>query len=369
MVNAIADFVPRADMLFRSPEEIRPTMDPSRRRMMICLGAGLAGCTRPLHVPLSPLRLDLARLDREFPAVVARARPAFFNAGVLIPSTGQNWVWDPTARMPLQSVSKAPLAAAALAQVDAGHLKLNERIRLTADDLSPPSGPIDAVWPSPPRDHVMDLPAVDLIALAIQQSDNTAADTIMKRIGGPRAVTDWLHSKGVDGMSIDRYERELQVAVAGIPPFQPEWKDRDVWMAARDAVPAETREAATNAYLADPRDTSTVSATLEFLRQLSIGALLSQASTRLLLRLMTQGDTGPHRLRAGLPPGAGLAHKTGTSATDLGLTPTVNDVGIVTLADGRTLVMAAFLAGSSATEAERDRLIADAARTFSGAIL
>jgi beta-lactamase class A len=343
-------------------------MDPARRRLMICLGAGLAGCARRPRVALTPLKLDQARLDREFPALAARARPAFLNAGVLIPATGQNWVWDPTTRMPLQSVFEAPLAAAALADVDAGRLRLNERIRLTADDLSPPSGPIDAVWPSPPQGHVMDLPAVDLIALAVQRSDNTAADTIMKRIGGPGAVTAWLRAKGVDGMSIDRYERELQPAVAGMPPFQPAWKDPAVWMAARDAVPAEMREAAIDAYLADPRDTATVPASLEFLRQIAIGSLISPASTRLLLRLMTESDAGKRRLRAGLPPDARLAHKTGAAATDLGLTPAVNDIGVVTLADGRTLVMAAFLAGSSAVEAERDGLIADAARTFCAAV-
>jgi beta-lactamase class A len=343
-------------------------MDPARRRLMICLGASVAGCARRPQGALAPLKLDQARLDREFPALAARARPAFFNAGVLIPATGQNWVWDPTARMPLQNVFEAPLAAAALAQVDAGRLKLNERIPLTADDLSPPNGPIDAVWPTPPQAHVMDLPAVDLIALAVQQSDNTAADTIMKRIGGPGAVTDWLRAKGVDGMSIDRYERELQPAIAGMAPFQPEWKDRVAWMAARDAIPAGMREAAINAYLADPRDTATVPSALEFLRQLTLGTLISPASTRLLLRLMNESDAGAHRLRAGLPPGAGLAHKTGTAPTDLGLTPAVNDIGVVTLADGRVLVMAAFLAGSSGAEADRDRLIADAARTFCAAV-
>jgi beta-lactamase class A len=139
-------------------------------------------------------------------------------------------------------------------------------------------------------------------------------------------------------------------------------------MAARDTVPAETREAAINAYLADPRDTATVPAALEFLRQLSIGTLVSPASTRLLLRFMAENASGAHRLRAGLPPDAILAHKAGAAATDLGLTPAVNDIGVVTLADGRTLAMATFLAGSSATEPERDRLIADVARLFCAAV-
>jgi beta-lactamase class A len=81
----------------------------------------------------------------------------------------------------------------------------------------------------------------------------------------------------------------------------------------------------------------------------------------LLLRLMTDSTTGQGRLRAGLPAGASLAHKTGTAATDLGLTPATNDIGIVTLASGRRFALAAYLAGSTATPAARDRLIADAA--------
>jgi beta-lactamase class A len=82
----------------------------------------------------------------------------------------------------------------------------------------------------------------------------------------------------------------------------------------------------------------------------------------LLLRLMTDSATGLGRLRAGLPPGATLAHKTGTAPTDLGLTSATNDIGIVTLANGRRFVAAAYLAGSTATEVGRERLIADAAR-------
>ena len=208
----------------------------------------------------------------------------------------------------------------------------------------------------------MILPAVDLISLAIQHSDNTAADTIMKRIGGPAAVTAWLAGKSIGDIRVDRYERELQVELAGMPPFQPDWKDPRAWQAARDAVPAAQREAATARYLADPRDTASLPATLDFLTRLARGELLSAASTGLLMRLMTDSLTGAHRLKAGLPPDAVLAHKTGSAATDLGLTPATNDVGVATLANGRRFAIAAYLAGSTATEAVRERLIADAAR-------
>ncbi|MBA3812302.1 MAG: serine hydrolase, partial [Caulobacteraceae bacterium] len=139
-------------------------------------------------------------------------------------------------------------------------------------------------------------------------------------------------------------------------------------IAARDAVPALVREAAMGAYLADPRDTATVPATLDFLSKLAQGALISPASTRLLIRLMTATETGANRLGAGLPRGAALAHKTGSARTDLGLTPATNDVGIATLGDGRRVAIAAYLAGSTATEPERDRLIADTARLMASAL-
>ena len=343
-------------------------MAMARRLFLTALGAALASCARRSSTAPKPGALDTDLLDRESPALAARARPGDFNLGVLEARGEQLWCWNAQARMPMQSVFKAPLAAAALAEVDAGRLKLDERIHITALDLSPPRSLINRAWPTPPEGHVMDLPAIDLIALAVQQSDNTAADAIMKRIGGPGAVTAWLRSKQIVDMSIDRYERELQQEVAGMDSFRPAWKDEAAWTAARDAVPAAAREAAMNAYLTDPRDTTTVPAALSFLYKLSLGELLSASSTRLLLRLMANTSTGAGRLAAGLPPGAVLAHKTGSARTDLGFTPATNDIGLVTLKDGRRFAIAGFLAGSTATEAARDALFADAARLVVRAI-
>ncbi|MGI8840486.1 MAG: class A beta-lactamase [Caulobacteraceae bacterium] len=371
MGRGIADFAPGPDMLFASAsyKEIRvPPMAMARRLFLTALGAGLASCGRNASTSPKPGALDTGRLDREFPALAARARPGDFNLGVLEARGEQLWCWNAPARMPMQSIFKAPLAAAALAEADAGRLKLSERIAIGPLDLSPPPSAINRAWPAPPRPEVMSLPAVDLIALAVQESDNTAADVLMKRIGGPGAVTAWLRSKDIVDMRIDRYERELQQEIAGMDSFRPAWKDEAAWTAARDAVPAATRQSAMDAYLADPRDTTTVPAALSFLYRLSLGDLISPASTRLLLRLMATTGAGAHRLAAGLPPGATLAHKTGTARTDLGFTPATNDIGLVTLADGRRFAIAGFLSGSTATEAQRDALFADAARLAAKAI-
>lgn len=337
-------------------------MTLARRQFLTVIAASLASCTpRGPNAPRAGA-LDTTRLDRGFPSLAARARPGDFNFGVLEARGERLWCWNAHARMPMQSVFKAPLAAAALAEVDAGRLKLDERVPIGALDLSPPPSAINRAWPTPPEGHTMNVAAIDLIALAVQQSDNTAADVIMKRIGGPGAVTAWLRAKGIVDMSVDRYERELQQDVTGMESFRPAWKDEAAWLAARDAVAAPIREGAMNAYLADPRDTTTVPAALGFLYKLSQGDLVSPTSTRLLLTLMATTASGAGRLAAGLPAGARLAHKTGSAATDLGLTPVTNDIGLVTLKDGREFAAAAFLAGATATEPERDRLIADAAR-------
>ena len=340
---------------------------PPLDRRVALLGlstALLAACKPGAPTSLGPATLDTNRLAGGFETLRVRALPAAFGFGVALMSGGGQWISDATARFPLQSVFKAFLAAAALALVDAGQLKLAEPMVLTAQDRAFGWDPLVVAWRGP----TMTLPVVDLIALAVQKSDNTAADAVMKRIGGPAAVTAWLRGKGIADISVDRYETEIQSAVLGMGPFQPQWSDNRAWTAARNAIPAETREAATNSYLADPRDTATLPATLDFLTRLAADQLLSPASTRLLLRLMTDSRTGEHRLKAGLPADAVLAHKTGTSATDIGLTPATNDIGVVTLAGGRRFAVAAYLAGSTATEAVREGLIADAARLATGCV-
>jgi beta-lactamase class A len=193
-------------------------------------------------------------------------------------------------------------------------------------------------------------------------SDNTAADVLMRRIGGPGRVNAWLALKGIRELRIDRYERELQPQTDGMPSFRPAWRTPQAFEAALLAVPEAERRAAQARYLVDPRDTTTAPAMLDFLRKLQTGELLSSKSTALLLSLMTRTTTGPGRLKAGLPEGATLAHKTGTSRTAFGLTPVTNDVGIVTLKDGRKYAVAVFLIDSPGDPAARDKTIADTLR-------
>lgn len=301
--------------------------------------------------------LNMPQLTTEVSAIAERARPGVLGVGLMNLESGESWDFNGERRFPMQSVFKAPLGAAVLAEVDAGRLKLDDPIMLSEQELSPPKSPIADAYPAR-RDYTVR----DLLVAAVGASDNTAADVLMKKIGGPGAVTAWLVGKKVEEIRVDRYERQLQPDSVGMASFRPAWKGEQAYMAALNSVPAETRRRAVAAYLSDPQDTATPRGALTFLDKLDDGELVSPTSKKLLLRIMTDTTTGQDRLKAGFPPGSRLAHKTGTARADQGMNPAFNDIGIVTLPNGRRYAVAVFLSGSTLDNPGNDMIVADVAR-------
>ncbi len=120
------------------------------------------------------------------------------------------------------------------------------------------------------------------------------------------------------------------------------------------------------AYLADPRNRTTPDATVTFLRRLWNYQLVSRTSTQYLLDLM-HGQTVPRRLRNGLPADVRVADKCGTSDSLDGVTAAYNDIGILTWPDGRSVMVAAFLTASHASQADRDQTFAAVGRALNDA--
>ncbi|MBV8682166.1 MAG: serine hydrolase, partial [Caulobacteraceae bacterium] len=244
-------------------------------------------------------------------------------------------------------------------------MRLNERLRIDRDGLSPPPSRVNEQFA---RDGgPLDLPLADLIGLAIQHDDNTAADAVLKRVGGPTAVTAWLGEKGFKGLRLDSYARQRIPEMFGLGDFRAEWADERGFAHALEGIEPAMREEAMDRYLADSRDTATVPGMIDFLGGLATGKLLSGDSTRFLLALMADRPDAARGLAQGLPAGSTLSSAGSSSHTSLGLTPVDNRAAIATLPGGRRLAMAVFLVGSAATEAERARLMADAGRLLATA--
>jgi len=331
------------------------------RRGLLIAGAGLALAACSKSQPLTASRtppLDTERLKAQVNALAVRAAPGVLGFALMNLESGEFWDRLGDRRFPMMSAFKLALGCAALSEVDAGRLSLAETLTLRDEDLSPPLSPIADAWPGRTA-YTVD----ELFTAALKDSDNTAADVLMKRIGGPGAVSGWLQDKKIDEVRVDRYERELGPDALGMASFRAAWKGSAAFSAAMATVPPAKRHAATLAYMADPRDTATPRGMLGLLRKLDTGELISPASTRKLLATLQQTLRGADRIAAGLPKGATFAHKAGTSNTDQGLTAAFNDVGIFTLADRRSYAIAAFLTGSTASERDRAALFADLGRS------
>jgi beta-lactamase class A len=330
-----------------------------RRALLAAAPAGLlAACEpkMPITVATTP-KMDIAGLTKAVSAIAGAVRPANLGVGMTNLESGETFVFNGDRRFPMQSVFKLPLAAAVLAEVDAGRALFTESFYLLEGQLSPAFSPIAAAWPGR-RQYTLK----ELFETLVIDSDNTAADVLMKRIGGPGAVTAWLTASHVPELRVDRYERELQPDVYGMPSFRPGWLKGDGFQRSLEAVPPATRMAAMRTYMADPRDTATPRGMLEFLMMLDRQELVSPTSTKLLIQLMGRTSRGNERIKAGLPKDAFLAHRPGTSGVDQGISTAHNDVGVFTLADRRSYALAVFLSGSTQDDPGRDRIIAEVTR-------
>ncbi|MFB9841855.1 class A beta-lactamase, subclass A2 [Mucilaginibacter ginsenosidivorans] len=227
-------------------------------------------------------------------------------------------------RLVMHSVFKFPIAMAVLNLVDKGKYKLDKKMKVGKGDMHPNT------W-SPMRDKYPDgaeLPLSEIIGYMVSQSDNTACDFLLKKIGGPKVVEEYIHSLGVKGIAIKASEADMASA----------WEVQYTnWAKPADLV-----------YLLDI---------------FYHGKALSKQSNDFLMQAMLATTTGPHRLRGLLPKDAVIAHKTGTSPTNAeGLSPATNDIGIITLPNGKHLAIVVMVCNSKADEATRDAVIAKIAK-------
>lgn len=262
-----------------------------------------------------------------------------------------------TEAFPLQSVMKLIVSAAVLEQVDAGKYKLSDMINIKPEQISPGPEEFAALIRAKGQYRAT---IEELIRRSIVDSDSTSIDVLLEHSGGIAMVQDFLRKHKMEGLRVDRNERQLQAEFSGLS-WQPAYSKPGAFEGARNAVAPAKQLEAFEAYLKDPRDTGTPAAMVKFLKALASGKILSPTSTTKLLAIMDATVTGKDRLRAGVPRGWTFGNKTGTSYTVQGRAGTINDVGLLKSPEGATLAVAVFIADSRQSNSERAALMAEAA--------
>jgi beta-lactamase class A len=237
---------------------------------------------------------SLSSLEQQLASLVSNTS-ADVGIAALDLSTGKTVSIKGNTPFPMASTVKVAVAALYLAQVDHGRRSLDDTINGVS--------------------------ARRLMRRMLVHSDNRATDVLPNDLGGPRAVHDWLQDNGISGLRVDRNIADLLRS------------KRDLW---------------------DRRDSSTPVAMIDLLSRIYKAELIKPESRNYLLDLMAQCQTGRNRMKALLPFGTPVEHKTGTLD---GLT---DDVGFITLPDGRRVAVAIFARGGR----DRPRTIAESARAI-----
>lgn len=230
----------------------------------------------------APIDDQIAELERRHHALIG-----LYAANL---GTGRTLTHRPDEMFAMCSTFKGYAAARVLQMAERGEISLDNRMFVDADALVPNS-------PVTETRAGAEMTLAELCQAALQRSDNTAANLLLKTIGGPAAVTAFARSVGDERTRLDRWEVELNSAIPG-----------------------------------DPRDTSTPAALAVGYRAILAGDALSPPQRGLLEDWMRANQTSS--MRAGLPEGWTTADKTGSG--DYGST---NDAGIAFGPDGQRLLL------------------------------
>lgn len=299
---------------------------PASRRSLalvltaVALSAACGGADT--GTPAAPPTVEQKTVDLSNTLMTLQAKyNVLFGIAAVDTRGGRTFEWNADDRFALCSTFKVYAVAAILRLAERKQLDLNDKVPITRQDI---------VMSSPVvSDHVGELMSYyELSRAALVRSDNTAANLLLRRLGGPGAVTEFARSINDSQTRLDRWEPELNEARAG-----------------------------------DPRDTGTASALAAGYRKLILGDGLSTEYRRMLTSWMRSSVTSRQRLRAGLPVGWVAADKTGSGAYG-----TANDAGVVWSPTGSSLVLVVFSRSTTGypMAAGADAAVADATAAVLG---
>ncbi|ROP62188.1 beta-lactamase class A [Enterobacter sp. BIGb0383] len=260
---------------------------------------------------VSALPLD----DTALEAVVKQEEQALnarIGVAAIDMATGKKVSYRGNERFPLNSTHKALSCAALLSEVDKGRLALTSSTRFSQSRL---------VDYSPVTEKFVEPASITwrhLCSAAVSDSDNTAANLVVERVGGPAAVTRFLRTTGDNVTRLDRDEPELNSAIPG-----------------------------------DERDTTTPIAVSQTLQKLALGEALKLPSRRQLIQWMRDDKVADALLRSVLPAGWSIADKTGAGANG-----SRSIIAVVWPLTGKPMIVAIYITETEASLTQSNEAIA-----------
>jgi beta-lactamase class A len=230
--------------------------------------------------------------------------------------TGALLSWRAHERFVMCSSFKASLAACVLARVDRGQARLDEMIAYSSDDL------LEYAPVAKQNVEKGAMSVVDMCEAAVELSDNTCANALLARVGGPSGLTAFWRSIGDAVSRLDHNEPELNRSPPG-----------------------------------DPHDTTTPAAMAGNLQNLILGKVLSPDSRERLTGWMLGCKTGDNRLRAGLPKGWRVGDKTGNNGKDA-----AGDIAVTWSPRGEPVLICAYTQGGAPTPRQIEAVFAGIGR-------
>ena len=231
-------------------------------------------------------------------------------------ATGAKLAWRADERFVMCSTFKASLAACVLARVDRGEEKLAAMIRYGKADL------LDYAPVAKQNLSAGAMSVAEMCKAAVELSDNSCANLLLARIGGPAVLTAFWRSIGDTTSRLDHNEPELNRSPPG-----------------------------------DVRDTTTPAAMAGNLKRLVTGEALSPASKAQLTEWMVACKTGANRLRGGLPAAWKIGDKTGNNGKDAS-----GDIAVAWPKADAPILIAAYAQGGTPNAAQLQTVFAQIGR-------
>lgn len=326
-----------------------------RRRLTACgIGTALLAAALPAHA----LPDWHARLMGEF-AAIDRAEGSALGVYIRDLASGEDASYRAGERWYLASMVKVPVAIAVLRAVEAGRLTLDTPVTVRASDYVDGAGSTNHAPVGSQRT------VRALIDQMIIHSDNTATDMLIDLVG-LKAVNEVVQSLVPEGIGRITTLGDVRRQVYGqLTPAASRLSGVDLLAIHRERsdearvrkvsqlldVPVSRLrmplEDAYTAYYASGVNSGRLDAYGELLALLVDGRALGRPMTDYLLQVMERTATGTRRIKAGLPPDARFAHKTGTQRRR------ICDAGLVTsprTADAARVLVVACVRGDLSLE-------------------